>query len=428
MVSDNTILASSSMPSTPPASASSPGNMHSFFASFPRELRDEIYDQIIREEEEVFKGACFKMRSTVPHVHLVSKRFKQEYDERCPISSELQIFVCYIERPQTFCNPDPVPPLAMRATSLRFHWIWCEEEPDSDKQCDKGESVVTLWRHYGRQIDAYVKALPHLKDFNLVISCGSLTCALAIAASSGASGFWGWIDGDPKVTLLRPVYDSEASEKSVCERYDEASRTDNPHSGPFFEDRETMATWSYEEGWKIDEEVVEKCRQEEAQWLSSRPPKGEVSLFNAVFARPILTSSSSDRVNRRRQRFQSQPKMSAILEARGETPRCRLTLFGGCQGRTGWTRSALFDTSVRFSIALVIPEQSCEIESVRFSSCTHIALSSCRFFQPSFLHCLTPVPPFEALRHIQTATLDNILSISSFLSPTRMFCFFSPTL
>jgi hypothetical protein len=38
-----------------------------------------------------------------------------------------------------------------------------------------------------------------------------------------------------------------------------------------------MATWSWSGGWEVDEEVTEKCRQEEAKWLSSRRPKGEIS-------------------------------------------------------------------------------------------------------------------------------------------------------
>ena len=79
------------------------------------------------------------------------------------------------------------------------------------------------------------------------------------------------------------------------------------------------------------------------------------------------------------------------------------------EGVDGRTRLALYDKSVRFSIALVIPKQLCKIEPVKLTPCTHIALSSSRFSQPSFLHHVSPVPPFVALRHIQTATLVNIL-------------------
>jgi hypothetical protein len=76
------------------------------------------------------------------------------------------------------------------------------------------------------------------------------------------------------VSLLRPVYDSETSKKRSRESVEDWG-TGNPHSVPFFEDRETVATWSYKEGWKVDEDVIEDCRQQETEWLSSRPKKGK---------------------------------------------------------------------------------------------------------------------------------------------------------
>ena len=276
MASDNTISAS-----MPRASASKPETKHSFYGSFPRELRDKIYDLIISEKEQTFNGACFKMRSTVPKVRLLCKQFKKEYDERCPKLNHLEIFNCYIDSPSTYSyllQPDPVPPLAIRATSLRYHWIWCDDEPDFEPDfedpCGQGESVPTLWRQYGRQINKYVKPLPDLAKFDLIISCSTLTCVLAITALDGACGHDGYIRGNPRMSLLRPVYDSETGKKRLRESV-EGWGTGNPHSGPFFEDRETMATWSYKEGWKVDEEVIEKCRQEEARWLSSRPQEGK---------------------------------------------------------------------------------------------------------------------------------------------------------
>jgi hypothetical protein len=129
-------------------------------------------------------------------------------------------------------------------------------------------------RTNSERIDTYVKCLPYLAKFDLIISCSSLTCALAITASDRAFGCWGQIRGDPRVSLLRPVYGSKTS-KQILRDSVEGWSADSPHSGPFFEDRETMATWSISEGWKVDEEVIEACRQEEAKWLSSRPEKGE---------------------------------------------------------------------------------------------------------------------------------------------------------
>jgi hypothetical protein len=152
MASDNTISAA-----MPHASASKLGEKYCFFTSFPREIRDQIYGLIICEKEDIFKRALFKIRSTVPKVRLLSRQFKKEYDERCPKLNHLEIFNCYIDGLLTYHGSDPAPPLAIRDTSLRYHRIWCDHEPDYDVYdhepdedlCGQGESVPTLWRHYG---------------------------------------------------------------------------------------------------------------------------------------------------------------------------------------------------------------------------------------------------------------------------------------
>jgi len=300
MASDNTISAP-----TPRASVFEPGTKHSFYGSFPRELRDKIYDQIISEKEEVFKSACCKMRSTVPKVRLLCKQFKQEYDERCPKLNHLQIFSCYIRCPKTYWSPDPtpIPPLGIQATSLQYHTIWCEHKLGSGEPCKKDIRTDMLWKNIGRQLGEYIEDFPHLAEFNLIISCSSLTCARAVVASDGASRSWGWISGQPRVSLLMPVYDSRTSKKSLRES-DDNWGADYPHPGPFFEDRETMATWSYKEGWKADEEVIEKCRQEEARWLSSRPQEGKTPSWSSSFKANTDTFQS----------HQSHPKTTAILK------------------------------------------------------------------------------------------------------------------
>jgi hypothetical protein len=243
---------------------------HAWFSSFPREIRDKIYDLIIIEKEEAFKDAWYKMRSRVLKVRLLSKTFKDEYDERCPINKHLQIFehYCTLGAP-TIKFEGPVPPQATRATSLQYHLFWCNDQPDPD--AIRGNvhvvSVERLWGQYQRQIGWHTRAFPRLVQFDIIISCGSLTCAMAIAASRVTFGTWGSSHRQFRVSLLRPVYDSELVQES------------EPHPIAFFEDRETMVTWSHEEGWKFDEEAIERCRQEEAEWLSSKSLKGESPSF-----------------------------------------------------------------------------------------------------------------------------------------------------
>jgi hypothetical protein len=260
MASDNTISAS-----MPRANASTSEDKHAFFSSWPRELRDQIYDLLIIEKEEAFMDTWYKMRSRVLKARLLSNRFKEEYDERCPINKHLQIFehYCTIDAPSLKLE-GPVPPQATRATSLQYYLLWCDDEPGSDAIPGNGVSVVMHWRHYEHQIGWHIKAFPRLKQFEIVISCGSLTCAQAITARRVTYGAWGSTPAHPRVSLLRPVYDSELVQES------------EPYPSAFFEGRETMATWSRRDGWKVDEEVTEKCRQEEAKWLSSKLPKGEI--------------------------------------------------------------------------------------------------------------------------------------------------------
>jgi hypothetical protein len=221
MASDNTISAA-----MPRASASKPENRHAFLTSFPRELRDKIYDLIISEKEKVFMDTWYRTRSRVPKARILSRQLKSEYDERCPVNKHLQIFECHsILGAPLLHLEDPAPPQATRATSVQYHLIWCEDRPDSDMICGNA-FVESYWPRYRCQIRWHLRALPYLEQFDITISCGSLTCALAIAASSEIYGTWGSTLAHPRVSLLRPppVYDPEFVHEF------------EPHPSTFFED------------------------------------------------------------------------------------------------------------------------------------------------------------------------------------------------
>jgi hypothetical protein len=110
-------------PPTDPAAAST-GNRgnrgKSFFDDFPRELRDKIYD--LTSEHEV-KRHSYHMRfqAPVPHLRLISRQFKHEYDERQPKDPSLAVE----DRGPRFPGfPHPysvvVPRLATQCTVLHF--------------------------------------------------------------------------------------------------------------------------------------------------------------------------------------------------------------------------------------------------------------------------------------------------------------------
>jgi hypothetical protein len=214
------------------------------------------------------------MRSTVPHVRLISKKFQMEYDERCPVDNQLQIFTC-LDPPRP-AGLRLVPQRADCTTHLRFYFAWCGVGPDPSQLLQRPYNAVGLWHYYGGQIEAYANALPHLEKHEVIISCGSLACVLALQAPGAVdSALDGLMFNYPRVSLLRPVYDSEVKQESTSEKVEER-HIERPRLDALFEGRETMATWSWSGGWENDEEVTEKCRQEEAKWLSSRRPKGEI--------------------------------------------------------------------------------------------------------------------------------------------------------
>jgi hypothetical protein len=211
-------------------------------SSFPRKIRDEIYDLIISEKEEFYWGAFFKMRSTVPHVRLVSKKFQMEYDEHCPVENQLQIFTCHCLDYPCSAGLRLVPPRADCTTHFRFYFAWCEDGPDPNQLVQKVYDVVGLWHYYGGQIEAYASALHHLEKHEVIISCGSLTCALAMQALGAVdSALVGSKFIYPRVSLLRPVYDSEVKQKHTSESVEERV-VEGPRLDALFEGRETMAT------------------------------------------------------------------------------------------------------------------------------------------------------------------------------------------
>jgi hypothetical protein len=84
MASDNTITDVITRAIQPESDSA-----HSFFSTFPREIRDQIYDLIFQEktypihfDESGYQAFYSKIRTTVPKVRLVCSRFKIEYDER----------------------------------------------------------------------------------------------------------------------------------------------------------------------------------------------------------------------------------------------------------------------------------------------------------------------------------------------------------
>jgi hypothetical protein len=63
---------------TPPANQS-----HGFFKSFARELRDNVYDLLYQDVTREVAVLQHHTRTKISVLRLVSRDFKDEYDERC---------------------------------------------------------------------------------------------------------------------------------------------------------------------------------------------------------------------------------------------------------------------------------------------------------------------------------------------------------
>jgi hypothetical protein len=87
MASDNT----PSMSNTPTDESDT---AHGFFTVLAREIRDQIYDLISQDEEELIQGHrlsvfLLKVRTTVPKVRLLCHQAKTEYDARPLVDDHL---------------------------------------------------------------------------------------------------------------------------------------------------------------------------------------------------------------------------------------------------------------------------------------------------------------------------------------------------
>jgi hypothetical protein len=77
-------------PTDPGEPASVSNGSKSFFDTLPREIRDNIYDYTL-DHEVTRHSYHMRFKAPFPHLRLVSRQFKHEYDERSPSNAELVV-------------------------------------------------------------------------------------------------------------------------------------------------------------------------------------------------------------------------------------------------------------------------------------------------------------------------------------------------
>jgi hypothetical protein len=276
MASENTLL----MPNAPTDGSDT---TRGFLNVFPREIRDLIYDLISQDKEELIHGHrhsvfLLRVRTTVPKVRLLCHQAKTEYDTRPLVDNHLQLSEFYAEVHPTLRHslPQDILSLASQTKTLQFDLVCCNETSDRVRprrgRCLESTKFATTGQILHRRYAGYIKHvtadLPLLEKFSINLSCSNMCCAMALQSTDEP---WADILKLSHVTLLRNTYDHTLG-RDRDERYEEYTNgdLDPSKSAEFFEERDTMATWTPATGWEADAEVVEDCLEEESDFMIDR--------------------------------------------------------------------------------------------------------------------------------------------------------------
>jgi hypothetical protein len=141
----------------------------SFFEIIPRELRDSIYDYTF-DHEVTCNSYHMRFQAPLPHLRLVSRQFKHEYNERSPTETSLFVTDQRLPFKEPYLDARLVlPQLATRCTAVHFTLNLRDQAVEAPKElmeelrffCDSIEWYCEL--DVTRLRDIHVKA-----NFNFV--------------------------------------------------------------------------------------------------------------------------------------------------------------------------------------------------------------------------------------------------------------------
>jgi len=237
-----------------------PDSTHSFFGSFPREIRDEIYDLLFQEKEHpvaLFERGLdtyySKIRTTLPHVRLVSHRLKLEYDERDEYHlPQNTLRVCHVILPEDGPNlwgfMPKVPTLAVRTTVLHFDLKCCRETQDPQKcLISRRRSWTGIWNSPSYLFEFPIAKLPLLKKMHIDVSCNGMKSVVDSPSAGHPSA-------EPPILaqtlLFHDVYVQDSSQDDSIEHAGQKSQGTFPsRTRGFLVRRRTKAIWTLEQGW-----------------------------------------------------------------------------------------------------------------------------------------------------------------------------------
>lgn len=162
--------------SPPTLTDSKPG----FFKTFPRELRDDVYDSLYQEVTTNVKGLHFNTRAVLVELRLISRQFRLRYDERSATDEHNKhLTITDDVRFDTFGDwvdgqPSGIathcPALATRSISLTVHLIACLDGYKGHAVCEIDGDRHTTW------VKSLLQSLPHLRNICVRLHLVSPDC------------------------------------------------------------------------------------------------------------------------------------------------------------------------------------------------------------------------------------------------------------
>ena len=147
----------------------------SYFATFPRELRDLIYDQLYQEIDEVINGLDYHTCAIIPRLRSISRQFRAEYDERIATDDFKQALTVTDTGSRLYerCSKIPCPRISTHTTCLTINLV---EDPTWCHVLATGRAYIqfTLTWHDKLGLEKLVTQLPLLRRFRLRV-CDSIS-------------------------------------------------------------------------------------------------------------------------------------------------------------------------------------------------------------------------------------------------------------
>ena len=206
--------------STPPVLADSkPG----FFKTLPRELRDAVYDLLHQEVTEYVDELQFYTRTVIVKLRLISRQFRQEYDER-PAKNEHNNHLTIKDNVNfkfdwVYEKPMRCPALATHSTKLTLNLIVCLGDHDHFHW-------HILW------ITSLLQSLPRLRAIFVRLDLVSPLCIDTV------------MDRATLLATLPNLVDIKIAGSTLLE------------SVGITDDSVLLATWTKQHGLQVDQEAI----------------------------------------------------------------------------------------------------------------------------------------------------------------------------